>query len=401
MSRRARTALAAGCGALLLLGGCVAAAWPRSSSVVHAPGRPAGGGIWAAVFLGCSAAAFLLYLVALAALGRTPRVGLAPVATLALAIQLVPLAAPLIGSADAWSYWDYGRIATVHDADPYVAPPSRFRRDAAFAYVGWRDSTSVYGPAFTLASEPVALAAGASPSAAAWIYKSVAALAMLGITALAGSLVTRPARAVALLGWNPLLALGAAGGGHNDALAVAAVLAALALALRRPAGAGAAWALAGGVKWLPLAFVPLDGLGGRPRRYWLGLALAGALLAAAATATFGTSWARVFGPLASHAHTGTKDALPRRLESLTGLPHGAVFATALGLFALGYALLARRRLRGQPALGRAALLMFATTPWLLSWYAVWALALAAAEEDLPAELGALALCAYLLPQHIL
>ena len=35
----------------------------------------------------------------------------------------------------------------------------------------WLDTTSVYGPAFQLATEPVALAAGSSADAAAWISR--------------------------------------------------------------------------------------------------------------------------------------------------------------------------------------------------------------------------------------
>src|SRR5207247_9929369 len=47
----------------------------------------------------------------------------------------------------------------------------------------YHDTTSVYGPLFTLASEPVAGAAGSSADAAAWLFKSLAALAMLGTVA--------------------------------------------------------------------------------------------------------------------------------------------------------------------------------------------------------------------------
>ena len=44
----------------------------------------------------------------------------------AVVIQLLPLAAPLLLSTDAWAYWEYGRIAAVHDANPYVDTPSEF-----------------------------------------------------------------------------------------------------------------------------------------------------------------------------------------------------------------------------------------------------------------------------------
>ena len=46
-----------------------------------------------------------------------------------------------------------------------------------------------------------------------------------------------------------------------------------------------------------------------------------------------------------------------------------------------------------------ALLLLAS-PYLVVWYLVWALPLAAAEDDEPAALVSLGLCAYLLRQTI-
>ena len=53
-------------------------------------------------------------------------VPLAAACALAVAIQLVPLAGPLLLSQDAYAYWDYGRLATRHDANPYAVAPARF-----------------------------------------------------------------------------------------------------------------------------------------------------------------------------------------------------------------------------------------------------------------------------------
>jgi len=191
----------------------------------------------ALVFLLLLSVAFLAY-VAGAWLVRRASPAVMVVAAIACAMQLAPLAAPLLLSTDAWTYWDYGRIAGVHDANPYKEPPSHFPDDPAYPYVGiaWRNTTSVYGPAFTLASEPLARVAGTSADAAAWIYKSLAAVAMLAIAFLAARLSRRPAFAWAVVGWNPVLAIHFAGGGHNDAWPFALVLAALAVALW-PAGA--------------------------------------------------------------------------------------------------------------------------------------------------------------------
>ena len=141
-------------------------AWPHGSPLVprHA-GHPTGDRTWAWLFLVFLSAAFAAYVVGVV-LMRASRPRLSAVAAIACALQLAPLAAPLLLSTDAWTYWDYGRLAAVHGANPYRAQPEAFPADPAFRFVGaaWRDSTSVYGPAFTLASEPLARAAGSSPT---------------------------------------------------------------------------------------------------------------------------------------------------------------------------------------------------------------------------------------------
>src|SRR5919201_2010653 len=101
-----------------------AAAWPGSPLRAGAPERT---DVPSAVFLVAAAAAFALYLGALVLLRRRGG-AIAVVCVVAAAIQLVPLTGPLLLSRDVNSYWDYGRLAAVHDADPYAVPPARFPR---------------------------------------------------------------------------------------------------------------------------------------------------------------------------------------------------------------------------------------------------------------------------------
>jgi alpha-1,6-mannosyltransferase len=308
-------------------------------------------------------------------------------------------------STDAWTYWEYGRIAAVHDADPYVDTPNEFPEDPAYERAGadWRDTTSVYGPAFTLLSEGVALASGSSAAAAAWIFKVLAALGMLGCTLLAARLARDGAFAAALVGWNPLFAIHFAGGGHNDSLLIAATLGALVLAAAgRRQLAGAAWALAILVKWVPLAFFALRAIAARASRRsvgHLGFAVAAAAVLALATLRYGLDWIRSVGPLARNADEQSSYALPHRLEQL-GLPHDLTLVLAALALAAGLAWLAREAWRGRVRLGLAGCLLLATTPWLTPWYAIWALPFAAAEDDRSAQVVAVAFCAYLLPQAI-
>ena len=266
----------------------------------------------------------------------------------------------------------------------------------------WHRTTSVYGPGFTLASEPVALIAGSSAAKATWMFRVLGATAILAATALAGFLAKRKAYAIAFVGWNPLLAVDFAGGGHNDAWMAALVLAALALAAtgRRRLSA-VAWTAASFIKWVPLLLLPLHLLEQRAKGrsvHYLTLGLSMAAAATIASVAFGPHWLRAVIPLAHLAHKGSQLAIPARLSF--GLPHGVVLAiTAVALVA-AYIWLIRSAMRGRARLGLAAGLLLVTSPYLLSWYTIWAVPLAAAEEDGTAQLISLGLCAYLLRQGI-
>jgi alpha-1,6-mannosyltransferase len=346
-------------------------------------------------------AAFLAYLAGVFLLHRGARARLGAVLAVATAIQLAPLAAPTLLSTDAYSYWDYGRLAAVHDANPYEDRPDGFADDPAFKRMGaqWRNTTSVYGPAFTLASEVHAQAVGESAAAAAWAYKALAAGAMLVIVFLAARIGRRPAFAVAFVGWNPLLAVHFAGGGHNDAWMMALVFAALALAAAgRRQLAGAAWAVSIAIKWVAVVFLPLRALEARQRHRrvgHLGFAVAAAVIVLLATWRYGSGWLEAFGPVGRNLREGSDYSIRSRLDSL-GLPHGAAVALLAVLFGLAYLWLLREAWRGRARLGLAGGLLVVAAPWLVPWYLVWTVPLAAVEEDRAAQILGLALTAYLL-----
>ena len=408
MGRRAWAPAAPGLVVGALVAGCAAVAWPAASRLVpRNGGHPVGDRAWSWAFLGLLAAAFATYVWAAlaAARGRIPvRVAIA----LAIAIQLVPLAAPLLLSTDAWTYWDYARIAAVHGGNPYVDVPAAFPLDPAFAHMGtsWRTTTSVYGPAFTLVSEPLALAAGGSPAAAAWLYKALAAVGMVAATVFAARLSRRPALAAVVVGWSPLLAIHAAGAGHNDAWVGALLLAALAAsASRRPLVAGAGWAVASLLKWVPLVLLPLRLLASRGappavrRRACAGFAAATAVVVGLAVWRYGWHWLGALGPLARNADNETSYSIPHRLGQL-GAPHWLAIALPLVALAAAAVPLIRSASRGRARLGLASLLLVFSSPLLAPWYLLWATPLAAAEDDGLAIVVALALGAYVLRQTI-
>lgn len=399
-------ALVCGTAVLVLLAAVAALAWLGDNPVAaRAGGARAGERAWAWLFVAASAAATAAYVAGILLVRSAPAARLRTVFALAVAIQIAPVAAPLLLSTDAWTYWSYGRIGAVHDGNPYRDPPAAFPDDPSTRWVGadWRNATSLYGPAFTLASEPLAVAAGNSREVAGWAYKALGAVAVLAAAALAARLSRRPASALAFVGWNPLLAVHFGGGGHNDAWMAALVVGALALAASgRPRLAGAAWSVAAAVKWIPLVLLPLRLLEDRARgrrSVVAGLAGGAALVAAAATWRYGGAWLEAAAPAARTAARQTSYAVPHRLRQ-AGLPGWLAAGAPAAAFALVYVALARRALRGRARLGVAAGALLLATPYLAPWYAVWVVPLAAAEDDAAAQVLAVALCAYLLPQTV-
>ena len=367
---------------------CVVCGWIDDSPVaVAAGGRPRGDPVWGQVFLFALAAGFAAYLAGLWLLRRAR--GVRAVLVLACVVQLAPLGAPLLLSTDAWSYWAYAKVD-----NPYRDTPADAGRAGRYAGEDWRERTSVYGPAFSLASEP--LGAVDSSDAAAGIYKAAAAAAVLVAAALAARRSRRPTFAAAFVGWNPVLAVHFGGGGHNDALMMVLVAVALALgASGRRQAAGAAWAVAALVKWVPLLLLPLRALEARAtgrRVDHVGFAVTAVAVLLLATVVYGFAWVDVVAPLARNAGRETSYALPHRL----GLPAWPL----LVLFAAAYAWLLREAARGRARLGLALGLLLLALPYLAVWYVVWTVPLAAGDDDRAAQALALALCAYLLPQTI-
>ena len=225
-----------------------------------------------------------------------------------------------------------------------TSPRARLRRTSAPTGATGRRST---GRRSRCSPSRSPLVSGDSSDVAAWLFKALAAVAIVVAVVAVARVAARPALAAAFVGWNPVLAVHVAGGGHNDALVGGLAALAVALAVRRRNDlAGAAWVLAAFVKWIPLVFLALATLAARargrrpvdgasPSRHspWL----------PSRTWRYGLDWLRVLGPLADNAVLETSYALPSRLEQL-GVPDGAAFAAR-----------ARRGGRGLLVLARGAL----------------------------------------------
>jgi hypothetical protein len=347
-------------------------------------------GAWNSVWIGALIASFALAGAgALWARRGDLRVALA----VGVAVQLIPLAAPLLLSKDVYSYWAQGRIVATHRANPYRATPADYPRDPSLPYVSesWRHETAPYGPVWEVAGAAPALLADNSSKTAEILYRALAAAGIIG-TLLIVAFRTRSAVGVALLGWSPLVAVHFAGGGHGDALMIAVLAGAIA------AGAtvlgGALWPVAAAIKPLAPVLLPLEIAARRPgRRWWIGLAAGVAFVCIAATALFGTAWvsASTVG-----AHT-TSPLGGVHWLSEAGLRHRNAVAVAGLVFVGVYLLLLRSAWRTRrPRLALAAVALCLTSSLLRPWYGLWALALAALDDDAVGAVAAFALSGYLL-----
>src|SRR5436190_1917428 len=147
-----------------------------------------------------------------------------------VAVHVVFLLGPPLLSTDVFNYIEYGRLGVLHGLNPYTSSPNAVPGDPALQFIGWRDATSVYGPAFTLGTYGTApLGVGG----ALWAIKAVTVASSLGCVALVWKAAERlgrsPIEAAMFFGLNPLLLVYAVGGAHNDVLMMALAAGAIVL----------------------------------------------------------------------------------------------------------------------------------------------------------------------------
>jgi hypothetical protein len=329
---------------------------------------------------------------------------------------LFALAPPLL-SQDVFSYIAYARLDVVHDLNPYLHSPSDAPQDSVFPFAGSKDFTSVYGPLFTVATFPLA---ETSVPFAFWALKTVAALATLGVVALVWRCAQRLGRDPRLpalaVGLNPLVLVHGVGGAHNDALTVllwmGGVAALVAARPARDAVAGALTAASGAVKASAGVVAPFM-LVGAPRRWALigGAAVATLGVVAVAVIAFGDGAPESLGVLSDNQDRTSRWSLPQRaadgLAGITGGSAGSLVdytrAVFGGLFVVALVLLLRTAWRRRadvagwigPA-GWATLALLAASAWLVPWYAIWLMPLAALAADRRLLVTSIAFCAYMM-----
>ena len=333
---------------------------------------------------------------------------------------------PILLSHDVYSYVDYARLGVAHDLNPYTHPPAAAPFDPAYARVTWIDATSAYGPLFTLLTYPLA---GLPVWLAVAALKATAALSVLGVAILVARLApargVSPTGAAAFVALNPLVLIHVVGGAHNDGLAMlAATIGIAAMLSAREASAGASFVAAFAIKApaaiaAPFALVAAARLklfphrggekssfrlaGGPGTRLLAGAAAAAAAIGVAAYTAFGWSWLDALGLAGENQDRTSHLSVPVTLARITGLDQTAVRAVALILFAAFVTYQLVKTWQGADWLRCAAwasLALLLATAWLLPWYLIWTLPLAALSRDRPLQLLTLALTAFQLPARM-
>jgi len=355
------------------------------------------GGLWAALAL------WVVVVVRARAITRR-----AAIAAVIVAHAIFLLAPPLL-SQDVFSYIAYARLGVEHDLNPYEHAPADAPGDAVYPYAGSKTATSAYGPLFTLFTYPLA---GLGVPTAFWFLKVVAALASLALVGVVWRIAERlgqdPLAPSLFVGMNPLALVHVVGGAHNEAYVVLiTMLGVLAWISARAAVGGAATTLAGGIKASAGLVVPFLLAAGPARRVLAGAAAGAAAIVAAAYAGFGADALDALGLLSDNQERTSRWSFPYKTAELFGtvLPGDrldyrdavrAAYAVAFGAVALW---LFVRTWRGADPIrmaGWATLALLVASAWLVPWYALWLLPLAALAADRGLAVATGALCAWML-----
>ena len=341
--------------------------------------------------------ALLLYALVLVRAGDiTRRTAVWTIAGLHVLFLLAP---PLL-SQDVFSYIAYARLGVEHGLSPYTHSPIDIPADPVFGFAGSKDAVSVYGPAFTLLTYPLS---GLGVAGAFWVLKVIAAASSLGVVALVWKCAERlgrdPVPAALFVGLSPLVLVHVVSAAHNEALVLLLTMAGVYAFVRvQPRAAGFWSTFAAGFKASAGLVVSYLVLGAKPRRVLTGVAAAVLLLAVIGLAGFGTDVLDSLGLLSSNQGRSSRLSFPYVVASVVG-DRSLVRA----LFGLAFAVVAGwtlwRTWRGADALRMAAWATFAiliASAWLVPWYLLWLLPLAALAADRRLTVATVALSGWVL-----
>jgi hypothetical protein len=338
------------------------------------------------------------YGVALAAV-RT--MSLRMIVAFVITVQLILLMSPPLQLTDLWNYLGYARLGALHGLNPYTHVMLAESHDPVFRFTSWHNLSSPYGPLFTALSYPL----GWMPLPVAyWVMKIVTVLMSLTFVGLVGlcarQLGRDPRFAILFVAANPIFLFYAVGGFHNDFFMLVPSMAAISLMLaRRDRAAGAAVMLAVAIKFTAILLLPFLIIGVRTNRRRIRI-VSGAGLA---TIPLVAMWLILFGlaipNLADQSSLLTDFSIPNVVGGLLGLGGGTPellrLTNVLLVVVVAY-IIWRRDRDWLASAGWATVALLASLAWLIPWYIIWVLPLAALGTSLRLRRVAIIFTLYLI-----
>ena len=296
-------------------------------------------------------------------------------------LVVIMLLGPPLQLTDVFNYLGYGRLGGLHHLNPYTHVIGAVSYDPVFRLASWRNLTSPYGELFTAFTYPLSYL---PLPVAYWILKVVtviAALAFVWVTTFCARRIGRDPRFVlAFVALNPVFIIYAVGGFHNDFFMLLGIMGAVALVLTgRYRAAGAVLVLAVAVKFTAILVLPFLLVGTWADRRWLrvltGVVLAAIPVAIGSILLYGFS----FPNLSDQSTLLTQFSIPQVVGLALGIGGGTpgllTIAKVLVVATVLYLVLRRREWLS--AAGWATLALIASLSWLMPWYVIWLLPLAA------------------------
>jgi hypothetical protein len=418
------------------------------------PSLTRGGQALKYLFSGCIVLMYVSYLLGLR---YVPRLSARWAIAAVLAVHAIMFLSPPLALTDIFNYVNYGRMEVVHHLNPYTTiPVLEPHSDPSYAISNWHELLSPYGPLFTLITFAV-VPLGVAGSL--WALKGLLMLTSLGTVLLvwrsARLLGRDPVAAIVLVGLNPIVLVWGLGGDHNDFLMMFCVVLGFYLLLlgrygahgshtrgvdavaarearasgvhtgaAAPAdsgagrtytggtevrrfspvlvGAGASFVAAVAIKASAGVLLPvvLAALLHRRRdlvQVLLGMALGALVFGAASVAAFGPH----FPDLATQGRLVTMVSVPNLLGLALGLGGETetlrvLLSGVLVVCVAACSWMAWRRRESLAAAGWASVALLVTLSWVLPWYVLWVLPLAALAGSRQLRLAALLIGVYLI-----
>jgi len=298
-----------------------------------------------------------------------------------VAANMILMLGPPFQLTDMGNYLGYARLGGLHGMNPYTHVIGQEMHDPIYHFATWDNLHSPYGELFTALSYPLAFL---PIPVAYWVVKVVTvllSLTFIGIVAWCAKRLGRdPRYAAVLVGLNPIYLIYAVGGFHNDFFMLVPLTASIAFLLaRRDKSAGAMLVVAVAVKFSAVLLLPFLLVAARPaaRRLQVlyGCVLAGIPLLVMSVILFGFS----IPNLSQQGSLLTPFSFPNLFGYFIGVGGGTsgVLRLADVVLVVAVVLLLRRQGDWLSHAGWATFALIASLAWVMPWYVIWLLPLAA------------------------